>query len=135
MKKISILLCFICCPVCVFCQDERYMHIQMLRAQIERLQKSRDEKYNELNECSKSAQKFKIAAISTVSAASIGIAVNIALKKKLDALDKAMTGNGKTSDTRSEQQKCIDEMNMYCNAGGADYDEEICQLYKEEGCE
>lgn len=136
MKNMFILLCVTCFPICAFGQDNKYLHIQMQRAQIEKLQQTRDEKYAELQQCAKSAKNFKIAAISTVSAASIGIVVNIALKKKLDALDKKSGAvNGKISDTRSDQQKCIDEMNMYCNAGSTDYDAETCQLYKEEGCE
>lgn len=136
MKNICILMCFICLPICVFGQNARYIQIQMLRAQVEQLEETRDEKRAELNKCVKTAKNFKIAAIATVSATGVGIAANIALHKKLASLGNTATPSGRgVTDTRSDVQKCLDEMSMYCTTGGADYDAETCQLYRDADCE
>ena len=136
MKKIFMFLCLVYLPNCAFGDMDKYTQIQMLRSQIEKLQQSRDEKYSELQQCAKDAKNFKIVAASTLSATAVGVAVNVALHKKLAALDAVMaSGAGGVADRRSEKQKCLDEKAMYCNVGSSDYDAEICQLYEQEGCE
>ena len=127
MKKLLVLFFIMMHPINAFCDMDKYTQIQMLRAQIETLQKTRSEKYDTLTECERSAKKFKIAGISTVSAASIGFAVNIALQKQLSALDAASSGGAGVNDARSEMQKCDDTVDMFCNSGLPTYDADICK--------
>jgi hypothetical protein len=116
------------------------IQIQMLTSKLEQLQTERAQKVAELEKCEKNVRGFKTAGIATLSATGVGIGVNIALASKLAAAksggNSARSGatGGAAADTRNENQKCLDEKDMYCNAGSQSYNQEFCSLYEQQGC-
>ena len=127
MRYIFVLFVALMFPVCALCNADKYSQIQMMHAQINALQKTRAERYDMLVECEKNAKKFKIAGISAVSAAAIGFSVNVALQKKLASLRATSLSDIKSTDNRSEAQKCDDTVDMFCNNALPTYDADICK--------
>lgn len=70
---------------------------------IHRLMREKQEKYAQLEECSKKVEGFKIAGISTLGLTAVGIGANIALVKKQDDLRSQIIAT-KTSIDKREQQ-------------------------------
>lgn len=126
---------FILCTPGAFASQDKYMQIRMLQHQIESLQSEHAKKYDELAACEKKATTYKIVGVSAMSAATIGLALNVKLQSKLNKLSKSGGGGSTPGDGRSDVQKCLDEMAMYCDTSGDGYDEITCELYRSEGCE
>ena len=74
--------------------------------QITKLIKEKQQKYAQLEECSKKVNGFKIAGISTLGLTAVGIGGNIALASKNKQLDKKINGeSGLRSQLTKEQEK------------------------------
>ena len=84
------------------------IRIQMLDAQIEKLEHERAKKLADLQECEKQTKGFKIAGLSTLALTGIGVYANIKLS---EALKKAGNGafggrnNSNMTDNRSQSDK------------------------------
>ena len=110
----------ILCPFVSMAGDLPDIKIQMLDSEIEKLTRERDEKYAILQECAKNVKGFKIAGITTLTAAGVGVYANIRLAQKLN--EKSLGGsekNGLKTDTRTEEQKAAFECEMFCADGEA----------------
>lgn len=99
--------------------------MQMLDADIERLTKERDTKYEELKNCEKNTQGFKIAGLTTLVATGIGVYGNIKLYQKLNGSSASRGGRGGASggpviDNRSQEAKDEDSCETMCDLGMAD---------------
>lgn len=84
---------------------DKYMQIQLLQNQVETLQAERAKQYEELSKCEKNTKAYKIAGISAVSAAGVGVLINIKLHKRLAELQGDGDSAGMLSDNRSPAEK------------------------------
>lgn len=109
----TLLLVFsLCFPVASFADTNDEIKLQMLNSQIEELTKERDKKYEELKQCEKTTNGFKIAGISTLVATGVGIYGNVKLHQKLTG--KTGGGKGMPGDNRSKEQKANAACTMFC---------------------
>ena len=74
--------------------------------QIARLIKEKQQKYAQLEQCTKKVNGFKIAGISTLGLTAVGIGGNVALASKNKQLDKEINGSdGLKAKIKKEQEK------------------------------
>lgn len=96
----------------------------ILDAQIARLEQRRDELKQKIEACEQSKKKHKVAGITTVAAAGVGVAANVKLYQKVSSIKSGGTGGssggGKGSlpkDTRSQEQKDQDSCELFASSG------------------
>ena len=83
MKKLIVAFCLIV-SVSQAVVAETDIRIQMLDAQIEKLERERADKLATLQQCEKQSKNFKIAGLSTLALTGVGVYANIKLNDKLN---------------------------------------------------
>ena len=107
MTKLIVAFCLIV-SVSQAVLAETDIRIQMLDAQIEKLEQERAQKLSDLQQCEKQSKNFKIAGLSTLALTGVGVYANVKLNEKLKKQGSkyhGASGNSNMVDTRPQSDK------------------------------
>ena len=108
-QVIRFLLCLVVGVIVMNCANaDTDMRIQMLDAQIERLERERTSRLADLQDCEKKTNGFKIAGLSTLALTGIGVYAYVKLNEKLKNQGSnyhGPRGNSNIIDARSQDDK------------------------------